>query len=239
MATKTKEKGVKKAKGKTNYSAVFADEPIDEIVADQKSKRSEGGKFPTYLDLEDGEEVTLRFLEFDPIKFWQHRVWDPKGKRGKGGFRVFSCTRQPDCPLCRSGNKPSFKVAWQVIHVDALDQNGDIKPRVKLFVKGIRFAEYYTKKTLKKDPTKQNVVLERIGSDQNTTYSFAEWGDKGKVDYDEEELVDLEEYFGLDDEKFAEMERLADEAEETEYSGPKKGKRSRLENDEDDDDVPY
>lgn len=242
MATQTKQKK------RASYGDVFSDEPIDDLVKDHKEKtKNMGGKYPVYLDVKDGEEVTVRFLDKDPVKFWQHRVWDGQSKKGKGGYRVFSCTRGSDCPLCSAGDKPSFKVAWQVVHVDALDKDGNVTPRVKLFVKGIRFAEYYAKKSEKKDPTKQNVVIERIGSDQNTSYGFSEWGDKAMPEYDQEECVDLEEHFGLDDEKFAEMERIAGSIdapsgkEDKGYSGPKKGGKSRLEknNDEDDDDIPF
>jgi len=244
----------KTTKKKRNpYGGVFSDKDLNEHVDDYKEKQKnytggEGGKYPVYLNLDEGEEATVRFLEKDPVKFYQHRVYDPDLKDGSGGIRVFSCTRDANCPLCTAGDKSTFKVAWQVVHIDNLDRNGDVVPRVKLFVKGIRFAEYYAKKTQKKDPTKQDVILERIGSGQNTQYLFSEWGDKGTVDFDEEELVDLEDYFGLDDEKFEAMERVGEHLEEKgdgggsgkkSYSGPKKGKRSRLEDDdEDDDDIP-
>jgi len=247
MATKKSSAASTAGKSKRNpYGKVFSNRELDDHVQDYKDNQNNfSGKYPTYLDMDEGDEITVRFVEKDPIKFWQHRVFDPDGKKGKGGFRVFSCTREPDCPLCQAGDKPQFKVAWQVIHVDNIDDQGNEKPRVKLFVKGIKFAEYYAKKTQKKDPTKQNVILERIGSGQNTQYLFAEWGEKGEVKYDADELVDLEEYFGLDDERFADMERIAGSLSSKEdYSGPKKGKKSRLEkndddDDDDDDDVPF
>lgn len=245
-------------KSKSNpYGNVFSEDALESHVDEYKKKQeaykesaaSGGGKkkFPVYFDLDEGEEANARFLEFDPVKFWQHRVFDPESKKGSGGYRVFSCTREPSCPLCMAGDKPAFKVAWQIVHLDALDpKTGEVTPRVKLLVKGIRFAEYYAKKTAKNDPTKQNVTLERIGSGQNTQYLFAGWGDKGKIEYDSSEEVELEDYFGIDDEKFADMERIASSlggksgSGEKEYSGPKKGKRYRAEEGDDvDGDIPF
>ena len=51
-------------------------------------------------------------------------------------------------------------------------------------------------------------------------------GKKGEVKYDADELVDLEEYFGLDDERFADMERIAGSLSLKDYSGPKRGEVS-------------
>lgn len=239
-------------KKRNAYGGVFSDKPLDEHVDAYKEQQAKfasggggGGNYPVYLDVEEGTEAEVRFLEKDPIKFWQHRVYDPSGKNGRGGYRVFSCTRTATCPLCLAGDKPSFKVAWQVVHIDNLDKNGNVVPRVKLFVKGIRFAEYYDAKTQKKDPTKQNVTLERIGSGQNTQYLFSEWGAAEKIEYDKTPEVDLEEYFGLDDEKYADMERIAggmagSKQGQDEYEGPKKGKKSRLETgDVEDKDIPF
>jgi len=231
------------AKKKSNpYGKVFSKRDIEDHVTDYKdNQKNFSGKYPVYMDIEEGEEAIVRFLQKDPIKFWQHRVFDPDSKKGKGGYRVFSCTREPDCPLCMAGDKPAFKVAWQIIHVDAIDESGNEKPRVKLFVKGIKFAEYYAKKVQKYDPTKRNVILERIGSGNNTQYLFGEWQSTGNQPYVKDEVIDLEDYFGLDDQKFADMERIAENLDrQAEYSGPKKGKKSRLEkDDDDDDDVPF
>ena len=223
------------------YSKVFSHKNLEEHVKEYKKKVANSGsfKYPEYLDMEEGSEAIVRFLEKDPIKFWQHRVFDSDGKKGKGGYRVFSCTRESDCPLCQAGDKPQFKVAWQVVHIDNIDEDGNVVPRVKLFVKGIKFAEYFAKKTAKKDPTKQNVTIERIGSGQTTQYLFAEWGEEGPIKYNKDEVIDLEEYFGLDDEKFKDMERIAQNLRKSEYSGPKKGSKSRLEVSDDDDEIPF
>lgn len=215
------------AQKKGGYGNVFSKKELSNHVEDYKEKKT--GSFATYLDIKEGEEAVVRFLEKEPVKFWQHRVFDPESKNGRGGFRVFSCTRDADCPLCQVGNDPSFKVAWQIVHLDSIDDKGNVVPKVKLFVKGIKFAEYYEAKTVKNDPSKKSVTLERIGAGQNTQYLFSEWGEANKISYDKGEVVDLEEYFGLDDEKFKHMSRIAANTE----AGPKKGKKSKLEDEED------
>lgn len=232
-------------KKRNPYSDVFSSRDLVEHISEYKENVAnfeEGGKkFAEYLDLDDGAEAELRFLELAPLKFWQHRVFDPGGKKGKGGIRVFSCTRTDECPLCRAGDKPQFKVAWQVVHVDALDKNGNVVPRVKLFVRGIKFAEYYAKKIEKYNPTERNVVLERIGGGQSTQYTFSEWKEKSPAIYNKDECVDLEDYFGLDDAKFMDMVRIGDAFQVASpsssdgYKGPKKGTKSRHEVEESDD----
>lgn len=242
-----------------NYADVFSDQPLNEHVQDYNKKmgdnQNKGGKYPVYLSLGAGEESLVRFLEKEPIKFWQHRVYDPTIKNGQGGFRVLSCTRTPDCPLCLAGDKPLFKVAWQVIHMDNLDaESGQVKPRIKLWVQGIRFGELYERKSSRFDPSKMNVILERIGVGQNTQYSMEKADNQDAPQYDTEEITNLMEYFGLDDDKYKDMQRIAASisanpsanqdkgfqnlgtpapAENTNYSGPKQGSKSLLEGDED------
>lgn len=251
-------------KSKSKYSDVFSSQSLGDHVDayhEALEKRKDGGKYPVYMNLKPNEEAEVRFLDKEPVKFWQHRVYDSTIKNGQGGQRVFSCTRQPDCPLCESGDKPFFRAAWQVVHIDNLDDKGNVTPRVKLWVQGIRFAELFETKVKRFDPTIYNVILQRVGTGQNTQYTIDRTDTKGKIAYDQEEETDLTEYFGLDDEKFAAMERIAGsmdagskqassskpatskrvaaDDDEEEYAGPKKGKKSLLAEDENDDDVPF
>ena len=242
-----------KSRGKSKYAGVFSQQPLGDHIQDYHKNmknytENSGAKYPVYLSLEPDEEVEVRFLEQEPVKFHQHRVYDPKLKRD----RVFTCTREPDCPLCEGGNKPTFKAAWQVVHIDNLDKNGNVTPRVKLWAQGIRFAELFEKKVRRVDPVTTNVILTRIGAGQNTQYQIDGTKTTGKVKYDKSEVVDLHEYFGIDDEKYEDMcrigasmqgsaERYVDkqlkgmsrhqDEEEEEYAGPKRGKRSKLEGD--------
>lgn len=201
---------------KKNYS-VFSDAPLEKHIQESKEKMAAydlGGakkKYPVYLSLKPDEEAEIRFLESEPLKFYQHRVFDNNIRNGQGGYRVLTCTRRPDCPLCTAGNKATFKVAWQVVHLDNLDQNGDVVPRVKMWVQGIRFASLFEKKTKRFDIKKENVILERIGSGTDTTYSIERTNDKGKIKFDQDEITDLEEYFGLDDKKYEDMVRIGND----------------------------
>lgn len=232
------------------YGNVFSDEPLSTHVKEYNenmSKRGgdgEGGgrSYATYLNIEEGETAEVLFLEETPIKFWQHRVYDQKVKKGQGGYRVFSCTRQPDCPLCVAGDTPTFKVAWNVLHID--DEEG---PKVKLWVKGIKFAELFEKKAARFDITKERVILERIGKGKNTQYTIDRTNDRKVPKFDDDTVTDLEEYFGLDDEKYNDMERVAkslgrggskrdddddDRNQSRGYNGPKKGSRHRADEEE-------
>lgn len=211
-------------------------EKVDEYREQQEQFNSDGGSkvYPKYLDVKPGMEAVLRFIDKDPIKFYQHRVFDPQSKKGKGGYRVFSCTRDSDCPLCTAGDQPTFKVAWQVVHTDNLDEKGKVTPRVKMLVKGIKFAEYFESKQAKCDFEKQNVTLERIGKGQNTQYVFSEFHPKSAQKYNESEVIELEEYFGVDDEKFRDMERIAAYMIKHGGDSSAQGSRSPLEDDEDD-----
>ena len=245
---------------KKNYN-VFSNEPLKKHIKESKEKQAifaEMGaghkKYPVYLSLRPDEEAIVRFLTVEPLKFWQHRVYDDQIRGGQGGWRVLTCTRRDDCPLCLADNRPSFKVAWQVVHLDNRDSDGNVTPRVKLWVQGIRFAEMFEKKTKRFDVTKEDVILERIGEGTSTTYTIEKTGDKGKVRFDKDELTDLEDYFGLDDAKYEAMLRLGvsnsdnseeDDEDEEDYK-PKPRKKSKgksrrhpAEEDEDDEDVPF
>lgn len=246
----------------SKYSNVFSDESLETHVDNyHDAVSSMGKKFPMYLSLKNGQEALVRFLAKDPLKFWQHKVFDPEARKGAGSPRVFTCTRTPDCPLCAAGDKPSFKVAWQVVHIDHLDKDGKVAPRVKLWVQGIRFGEMWVTRTKRVDPTAVNVVIIRTGAAQNTSYAVDPTMEGGKITFDQDEVVDLREYFGIDDERYNDMVRLGDSVKasvraqkaanasgsskpahqyadadeddgaEEPYSGPVKGARSPLEDD--------
>ena len=198
---------------KKNYN-VFSDEPLKNHIQKSKEKQTAYyggvGKYPMYLAIKPDQEAEVRFLKEEPIKFYQHRVFDSDLKNGMGGYRVLTCTRRDDCPLCVADDRPSFKVAWEVVHLDHTDEDGNEVPRVKLWVQGIRFAEMFQKKTKRFDITKENVILERIGGGTNTTYSIERTNEDGEIQFDKDELTDLEEYFGLDDDKYKAMVRIGE-----------------------------
>lgn len=252
-----------KVEGRKRFSSVFSSKDVDEHVQEYKEntkKRMEGGDgytpFPMYFTLADGETALVRWLEKTPVKFWQHRVYDPQPRFGSPGYRVYSCTREPDCPLCKAGDAPTFKVAWNIVHIDHVTKDGKQRPRVKILVKGIQFAELFLNRTRRFDPTKKNVLIERIGEGTKSQYQLDIADIQDEPDINEEEIVDLEEYFGIDDEKYEDMVRLAsyikakkhnsgkgetkkrretefDDYDEEEDYRVKKGSKSRLEEDED------
>jgi hypothetical protein len=117
-------------------------------------------------------------------------------------------------------------------------------------VKGIKFAELFEKKAARFDITKERVILERVGSGKNTQYTIDRTNDTKVPKFDESTIPDLEEVFGLDDERYEDMERIAktmgsgsggggnggrgrsrreERDEESTYSGPKRGTRHRSE----------
>lgn len=191
----------------SKFKNVFSEEDLSEHIKDYhdnlKQMSGPAKKYPVYLTVNQDEEEEVRFLEETPVRFWQHRVYDENAKNGAGSYRVFSCTREPDCPLCAAGNQASFKVAWQVVHLK--DQN-----RVKLWVKGITFSEVFVKKIRKFDITDENVTLERVGTGSKTTYLLERTGDTGPINYDKSEVVDLRDFFGIDEQKYKDMVRIGE-----------------------------
>lgn len=194
------------------FKSVFSDKSLDDHVVEQREKDDryeEGGSYPVYLSIDADCDAEVRFFKEEPLMFWQHRVHDPELHDGAGGARVLSCTRVNTCPLCVAGNKPIFKVAWLVVHVDHLDKDKKVTPKIKMWVQGIRFAELFEKKRSRYKITKENVILERVGKGTQTQYSIERTNQKSSQSYDKDEIVDLEEVFGLDDDRYDAMVRIS------------------------------
>lgn len=242
---------------KNKFGSVFSEKPLKDHVEEYKKAQKEaadrraagggkdGEKYPVYLNLKDGESREILFLDTEPVTFDQHRVWDNSQKEGRGGWRVFSCTREPDCPLCVAGNRASAKFAWQVVDVEHLDKDNNPVPRVKLWVRGVKFAEMLYRKAAKYNLLKETLILERVGGDQTTQYTLERSENKTQVRYAKDEVIDLQDYFGLDDEKYKDMLRLAADlkgssgppassSRTSASSEPSKGRRSKLEDDDED-----
>lgn len=145
---------------------------------------------PTFM-LREGEEADIRFITDVPITFYEHFV--------PGLKRSFTCSQTADCPLCGSGNKPSFRGAYLVIDTRNEEwedkETGEKKSRkntLKVMKHGIKALQVLDRKHQKKGLKNFDWNVSRTGSGTTTTYDF-EAIDKIEGIPEPEELPSLKE----------------------------------------------
>lgn len=182
------------AKGKKDeeFDDVFNTDTPDDVS--ERNKAAQSGMRIPYFTLKDDETAVVRFLDDEPVTFYQHRVRDNSLKDGKGGYRQLTCMRK-NCPLCKKGDRPRYVGAYRLVHLD--NQEGKkIIPKEKVFIKGVKTLEVLAKKSRKKPLTSENLEVERTGSGFDTQWLFEWTGDTAKVkDFQEMENQDLTQLF--------------------------------------------
>jgi len=153
---------------------------------------------PTFI-LREGEEADIRFLTEEPITFYEHFV--------PGLKRSFTCSGSADCPLCGSGNKPSFRGAYLIIDTRTDEwedkETGEKKTRkdsVKVMKHGIKALQVLDRKNQKKGLKKFDWNVSRTGSGTTTAYDF-EAIDPLTIE-EPEELPDLKEVLAPQDRQY-------------------------------------
>lgn len=181
---------------------VFGSVTVEDAIRD-----SQGYTKIPYLVIPDKKSVTGVFLDTSPLTFYQHQLFDPNLKNGQGGTRNLTCPRK-NCPACQAGSKPTFKGAYRFVQVDYVDDNGDIVPTERLFLKGVKTVEQLEHKNRKRALDSALTEIERRGSGFDTTY-YVEFVDGDMPEgYDPAPYADLDELKALlapDMKKLAEL----------------------------------
>lgn len=170
-------KGTTKSKKK---SSLFQRgyEPAREEKKRQDEVREQSGKrlFNLFLK-DDGDEAQVRFLTEEPVNFYAHNIKTSRG--GKDRFDTFVCTQDDDCPFCEDGDRPSYKGAYLVYDkrtVEVKDaktgKKKKIKGQLRLYIQGMRVIGQLDRLSSRYGLTKCDYIIARVGSGQNTTYTF-------------------------------------------------------------------
>jgi hypothetical protein len=177
--------------GGIGKSSIFNEKSPQQKATEDEERRKQGNKYLRYLKIEKDETVLVRFLDREPLTFYQHRIQDPTLKQGEGGWRNLTCLRR-GCPLCAIGNKARFVGAFRVVHIT---DEGNFE---KIFIKGNNTLLALGKKDRKKSLTSENVELERVGDGVHTQYLLEWTGEKETPDFERVESDDLEKVFAPD-----------------------------------------
>lgn len=197
-------KGTTKSKGKKSSLFQRGYEPAREEKKRQDEVREQSGKrlFNLFLK-DDGDEAQVRFLTEEPVNFYAHNIKTSRG--GKDRFDTFVCTQDDDCPFCDDGDRPSYKGAYLVYDkrtVEVKDaktgKKKKIKGQLRLYIQGMRVIGQLDRLSSRYGLTKCDYIIARVGSGQNTTYTFDR-------DTDENEKMTKKEIENLLPEKLRNM----------------------------------
>ena len=166
---------------KKGYNAVR-----EEKQRQDENREKMGKQLWKFFLSKDGEEATVRFLTEEPINFYEHSVKDVRG--GKERYNSVICTQDlGDCPLCDSGNKPSFKGAFLIYDkrpYEYTDKNGKKqtgKGQLRLYVQGARVLSQLDRLSERYGLTNRDYIITRSGSGTSTTYMFDRDDDVSKL----------------------------------------------------------
>lgn len=140
--------------------------------------------------LKEGE-AEINFLTEEPINYYEHSL--PTRRNGKEFFEAIPCSGS-SCPHCADGNRPTFKSAFLIIDRRPYTyKNKDNKEvtkesSLKLYVVGTKVAGVLQRKSKRVGLVNNRYLIERIGKDTNTTYTFDNI-EGGKAT--EKEILDL------------------------------------------------
>lgn len=142
---------------------------------------------PDFILKEDDEDCSVRFVTRKPITFYEHYL--PAIKRS------FTCpdsgdTSKGNCPLCATGNKPSFRGAYMIADhrheewtKDGKSQSRENTLKVAKF--GVRVLKTLGKIDAKivKNGLKEGLMdvdfdVMRTGTGTDTNYSFTPMGER-------------------------------------------------------------
>ena len=157
---------------KKGYNAVR-----EEKQRQDENREKMGKQLWKFFLSKDGEEATVRFLTEEPINFYEHSVKTVRG--GKERYDSVICTHDiGECPLCDSGNKPSFKGAFLIYDkrpYEYTDKDGNKKKgkgQLRLYVQGARVLSQLDRLSERYGLTDRDYIITRSGSGTSTTYMF-------------------------------------------------------------------
>lgn len=166
---------------KKGYSAVR-----EEKQRQDENREKMGKQLWRFFLSKDGEEATVRFLTEEPINFYEHTVKSVRG--GKEHYDSVICTHDiGECPLCESGDKPSFKGAFLIYDkrpYEFTDKNGKkqtSKGQLRLYVQGARVLSQLDRLSERYGLTSRDYTITRSGSGTSTTYMFDRGDDVSKL----------------------------------------------------------
>lgn len=220
----------------------FNTETPEDVAEKNRKAREEGGSYLPYFNPKEDETSIVRFIDDEPLTFYQHRVWDPLAKDGAGGWRVLTCKRK-NCELCAAGDKPRYVGAYRLVHIDNLE-NGKQVPKLKIFLKGVNTLEVLVRRNKKRPLSSQNLEVERIGKGFDTKYTFEGTGDETMPNYEKPDNCELRTVFAIQEDV---VKRLAgsvskkekDKSGSTGASSAKQSAAPSSSQADDDDDIPF
>ncbi len=182
---------------------VFGEHSAADVADIQEKARNEAysKKYLGHLPIKKDELVLVRFIDTEPLTFYQHYVKDPVLNEGKGAFRNLTCSRD-GCPVCAAKtqwSKPRWVGAYRVIHLD--DPAG---PRMRVFSKGVIALTLLEKKQRRlkeegRDINQSDCEIDRSGEGMKTIYTFEFKQPTPAVEaYEYPENIDLVEFFKID-----------------------------------------
>lgn len=145
-----------------------------------KARENMGRKLWRFFLKDDGDEADLRFLNGEPVNFYEHNI-----RRGENRFEQFTCTGD-NCPFCADGDKPTYKGAYLVIDrrpYEYTDKNGKKQKgrnQVRLFVQGMKVVSQLDRLHSRYGITNRDVTMVRLGRGTQTTYTI-ERGEEEKM----------------------------------------------------------
>lgn len=145
-----------------------------------KARENMGRKLWRFFLKDDGDEADLRFLNGEPVNFYEHNI-----RRGENRFEQFTCTGD-NCPFCADGDKPTYKGAYLVIDrrpYEYTDKNGKKQKgrnQVRLFVQGMKVVSQLDRLHSRYGITNRDVTMVRLGRGTQTTYTI-ERGEEEKL----------------------------------------------------------
>lgn len=160
-------------------------QPAREEKKRMDEQREQSGKrlFNLFLK-DDGDEAQVRFLTEEPINFYAHTIKTVQG--GKDHYETFACSQDDDCPYCDDGDRPSYKGAYLVYDkrtFETKDKNGKKKKihgQIRLYIQGMRVIGQLDRLSSRYGLTKCDYIIARVGSGQNTSYTFDRVSDENE-----------------------------------------------------------
>jgi hypothetical protein len=159
-------------------------------------------EFPKYWQLKDGQSSLIYFIKdpergLKPLTFSQHYVWDSDSKQGQGGYAVLTCTANGN------GDQPNLMNAWLVPEVYPTQTVIRIMSQNAKFSIAKQLNEYLKEMDL----SQKMIKITKHGKGKYTIIP-----QQGVLPpYDPKQLIKLKEYFGMDQKRYAKMQRIAEE----------------------------
>lgn len=149
----------------------------EEKERQDQAREARGKRLYNLFLANDGDEAQVRFLTEEPLNFYAHNVRTVRG--GRERFDTVVCTQDGNCPYCEDGDKPSYKAAFLVydrrkfkVEDSKTGKKKTVNGQVRLYVQGVRIVSQLDRISSKYGLTKCDITIARVGSGQNTTYTF-------------------------------------------------------------------